>query len=228
MESGAEILLDAMKSYAEKITEYCADVARGMPEIEACKKADLPIRFVRAFEISTVEYYVDMSLMRQIKDKNNRTWPEKLMYDVFNTEQLQVGVNFEELLSKALSTIQDKRAKDVIFMYYKEGMTLDEIGRKMLLSRERVRQIKERSLRQLRHPCRRRFWNESFVKEYELDFSSVTKKLAKVMPQEEVERLKMQFKKFFNGYETDSDEYDFFSDDEDVFYEEDEESWFKH
>ena len=48
-----------------------------------------------------------------------------------------------------------EREADVLKLYYglgsKHPMTLDEIGEKFDLTRERVRQIKEKAIRRLRH-----------------------------------------------------------------------------
>ena len=59
----------------------------------------------------------------------------------------------------ALSTLKD-REKDVIKMYfgidYEYALTLNEIGEEFGLTRERVRQIKEKAIRRLRHRSRSR------------------------------------------------------------------------
>jgi RNA polymerase primary sigma factor len=60
-------------------------------------------------------------------------------------------------VSRALSTLSDREA-EVIRLYFGLGrehpMTLEEIGEMFSLTRERVRQIKEKALRRLRHISR--------------------------------------------------------------------------
>lgn len=60
-------------------------------------------------------------------------------------------------VQRALSTLT-KREADVITLYFglngKHAMTLEEIGEKFNLTRERVRQIKEKAIRRLRHTSR--------------------------------------------------------------------------
>jgi len=60
-------------------------------------------------------------------------------------------------IEKALSTL-NKREAEVIKLYFGLGrehsLTLEEIGEKFNLTRERVRQIKEKALRRLRHASR--------------------------------------------------------------------------
>ena len=62
-------------------------------------------------------------------------------------------------ISNALSTL-DEREQKVIRLYFGLGggteMTLEEIGKQFRLTRERIRQIKEKALRKLRHPTRGR------------------------------------------------------------------------
>ena len=58
---------------------------------------------------------------------------------------------------KALSTLTDREA-EVISLYFginrEHSMTLEEIGNKLKLTRERIRQIKEKGIRRLRHVSR--------------------------------------------------------------------------
>lgn len=59
-------------------------------------------------------------------------------------------------VERALSTLTD-REKDIIKYFFGIGcseMTLEEIGEKFGLTRERVRQIKEKAIRRLRHSSR--------------------------------------------------------------------------
>ncbi|MBN1755030.1 RNA polymerase sigma factor RpoD/SigA [bacterium] len=62
-------------------------------------------------------------------------------------------------IKKALSTLSEREA-EVITLYYginrDESLTLEQIGKRFNLTRERVRQIKEKALRRLRHASRRR------------------------------------------------------------------------
>jgi RNA polymerase primary sigma factor len=63
---------------------------------------------------------------------------------------------FKEI-ERSLSTLTEKE-REVINLYYgigmNHGLTLDEIGDKFDLTRERVRQIKEKAIRRLKHPSR--------------------------------------------------------------------------
>ena len=60
-------------------------------------------------------------------------------------------------IERSLSTLND-REKDVVMLFFgigkKHGLTLEEIGSKFDLTRERVRQIKEKANRRLRHNSR--------------------------------------------------------------------------
>ncbi len=62
-------------------------------------------------------------------------------------------------IQRSLSTLTEKE-RDVINLYYgigmNHGLTLEEIGAKFNLTRERVRQIKEKAIRRLKHTSRSR------------------------------------------------------------------------
>ena len=88
---------------------------------------------------------------------------ENNMYDVLRSEEGQTpdqGLNYESLrreIERAISTLPQREA-DVIRLYFglegKHPMTLEEIGEKFDLTRERVRQIKEKAIRRLKHASR--------------------------------------------------------------------------
>ena len=60
-------------------------------------------------------------------------------------------------VERALSTLTPREA-DIIRLYFgltdRPGMTLEEIGSEFDLTRERVRQIKEKAIRRLKHTSR--------------------------------------------------------------------------
>jgi len=68
-----------------------------------------------------------------------------------------VNESLRKEVQRALSTLTQREA-DVISLYFglngEHAMTLEEIGEKFNLTRERVRQIKEKAIRRLRHASR--------------------------------------------------------------------------
>jgi RNA polymerase primary sigma factor len=64
-----------------------------------------------------------------------------------------------ERVARVLKTLPDEREQQVLSLYFgldgEESHTLEEIGERFGLTRERVRQIKEKALSRLRHPTRR-------------------------------------------------------------------------
>lgn len=74
-----------------------------------------------------------------------------------NTDDDLLNESLAKEIQRSLSTLNDKE-RDVINLYYgigyNHGLTLDEIGTKFNLTRERVRQIKEKAIRRLRHTSR--------------------------------------------------------------------------
>jgi RNA polymerase primary sigma factor len=92
-----------------------------------------------------------------IQDEDNT------MYDVLKSEESvtpETGLLYESLrkeIDRAISTLTQREA-DVIRLYFGlnggHPMTLEEIGEKFDLTRERVRQIKEKGIRRLKHTSR--------------------------------------------------------------------------
>jgi len=87
------------------------------------------------------------------------------MYDVLVNDTLPgpekelVSESLRKDIERSLSTLTSREG-DVVRLYYglngKHPMTLEEIGERFDLTRERVRQIKEKAIRRLKHTSRSR------------------------------------------------------------------------
>ena len=88
----------------------------------------------------------DNSLMDVLSDKDGETPDQELVVNSLKQE-----------ISRSLATLT-LRESDVIVSYYglngSKALTLEEIGERFSLTRERVRQIKEKAIRRLRHSSR--------------------------------------------------------------------------
>lgn len=88
---------------------------------------------------------------------------ETNMYDVLKNDDgptPETGLLYDSLrkeIDRAISTLTPREA-DVIRLYFglngEHALTLEEIGEKFDLTRERVRQIKEKAIRRLKHTSR--------------------------------------------------------------------------
>lgn len=88
----------------------------------------------------------DTSMVDFIASDDTPKSDEHLIHESLNQE-----------IQRSLSTLSEKE-REVVNLYYgigmNHGLTLDEIGDKFDLTRERVRQIKEKAIRRLKHPSR--------------------------------------------------------------------------
>ncbi len=77
--------------------------------------------------------------------------------DVPRTDSDLMRESLNKEIQRSLATLTEKE-RDVINLYYgigmPHGLTLEEIGAKFDLTRERVRQIKEKAIRRLKHTSR--------------------------------------------------------------------------
>ncbi|HKB87598.1 MAG TPA: sigma-70 family RNA polymerase sigma factor [Ignavibacteriaceae bacterium] len=88
---------------------------------------------------------------------------ENRLLDVIEDDQqpapdyILMNESLKSEIQRALSTLSDREA-EVIKLYFglntEHSMTLEEIGERFNLTRERVRQIKEKAIRRLRHASR--------------------------------------------------------------------------
>ena len=73
-----------------------------------------------------------------------------------NADHTLLNESLIKEIERALATLTE-RERDIIRLFFGIGiqeMTLEEIGEKFGLTRERVRQIKEKAIRRLRHTSR--------------------------------------------------------------------------
>jgi RNA polymerase primary sigma factor len=88
----------------------------------------------------------NFTMMETISDPNGNVPDSELMLSSLKTE-----------ISRSLGTLTE-RERDIVTLFYgingASALTLEEIGEKYDLTRERVRQIKEKALRRLRHASR--------------------------------------------------------------------------
>ncbi len=124
-----------------------------------------PDELAAALEIP--EYKIDAALKistRYISMDAPLTEDEDMKFiDIFVDEDTPVtdaGLMRESLareIQRSLATLTEKE-RDVVNLYYgigmNHGLTLEEIGAKFDLTRERVRQIKEKAIRRLKHTSR--------------------------------------------------------------------------
>ncbi len=78
-------------------------------------------------------------------------------HDSPRADRLLMTESLQREIERSLSTLTE-RERDVIKLFFgigcQHGLTLEEIGAKFDLTRERVRQIKEKAIRRLRHSSR--------------------------------------------------------------------------
>lgn len=87
----------------------------------------------------------NMSLLSVITDAN-----------ALQADDIVHNAAVEEVVGKVLG-ILNERERTVISAYYGDGITMAEIGIKMGLKRERVRQIRNRAIRRLRNEFKKKY-----------------------------------------------------------------------
>ena len=84
-----------------------------------------------------------------------RSWAEDLFVEVYHVKDCSIPIpddvteRFEEVISELPGDLPE-----VMFMLYRDGMTLKEAGEELGKSGERIRQMRERALRMLRNQRR--------------------------------------------------------------------------
>lgn len=114
----------------------------------------------------------------------NLKFPKNLIFDVFLKNDFEVLEDNENGLAFVMDNLRDYE-KDILIDYYKEEMTLKQIAEKKNLSTERIRQIKAKAIRKLRHPI-----NSKYIKfGYEKYIGMLKKKEIEIREEMESRRI---------------------------------------
>ncbi|MCF8304442.1 MAG: RNA polymerase sigma factor RpoD/SigA [Bacteroidales bacterium] len=122
---------------------------------EIAKSLELPEHKIdSAMKISTRYISMDAPLK---EDEETKFVDVYVNDDGPDTDSNLMRESLAKEIQRSLSTLT-KKERDVINLYYgigmNHGLTLEEIGAKFNLTRERVRQIKEKAIRRLKHTSR--------------------------------------------------------------------------
>ena len=122
---------------------------------EIARKLDIPEhKLDKALRITTRYVSMDAPIA---EDEDTKFLDVFISDDTPRTDNNLMRESLNKEIQRSLSTLTEKE-RDVINLYYgigmNHGLTLDEIGAKFNLTRERVRQIKEKAIRRLKHTSR--------------------------------------------------------------------------
>lgn len=108
-----------------------------------------------------------MNRVELVRERYEAPWPYNLLDDIVcpyvnNRERAEdeywnetLNASQEEGLRMVLDGLSE-RERECVYYYYKDGLTLEGVGEKYGVSRERIRQILAKAVRKMRHPARRR------------------------------------------------------------------------
>jgi RNA polymerase primary sigma factor len=124
---------------------------------EIAKSMEMPEDKVDStMKISTKYVSMDAPLAQ---DEDSKFLDVYVSDDAITTDEHLMHESLTREIQRSLSTLSEKE-RDVVSLYYgigqNHGLTLEEIGAKFDLTRERVRQIKEKAIRRLKHTSRSR------------------------------------------------------------------------
>lgn len=140
----------------KKATSRLEQEFERLPSVdELAKKLDIPEhKLDKAMRITTRYVSMDAPIA---EDEETKFLDVYVDDDTPRTDGNLMRESLNKEIQRSLSTLTEKE-RDVINLYYgigmNHGLTLDEIGAKFNLTRERVRQIKEKAIRRLKHTSR--------------------------------------------------------------------------
>jgi len=132
-------------------------------------RAPTPEEIAKRLDISTTEVEDTMSIANthvSLDDPYSSDKDDNALVD-YLTDENQIPPDegtysnaLSDDMEKALNTLSD-REKMILSLYFglggEEPLTLEDIGKRLDLTRERIRQIKEKAIQRLRHSTRAKF-----------------------------------------------------------------------
>ncbi len=146
--------VDHLRTFHRIMDQKLAQKERAATPEEIALEMNLSVRYVRDTLVAgQAEYSVDADFKEGERSFHEMLEDPRQM----TAEELYRDVVLKKEMETALACL-DEREAEILRMYFGLGdydeMNLQEIGLVLGLTRERVRQIKERALEKLRHPVR--------------------------------------------------------------------------
>ena len=136
-------------------TYLAQELGREPTDNEVAKALDDSVGNVRnARRMTAAELSLDAPIDRS--DKDAATFGERFAgHDGYEIEEGTDGRLMREFIDRIFETYLTPRERKILYLYYgleegSEGMTLEKIGSLMGVTRERIRQIRERAFEKLR------------------------------------------------------------------------------
>ncbi len=167
--------VDLMRNIYRFENDKLNRTGRNPTEEEIAKELNQSVKLIRE---TLTAGQAEVSIDANVGDDDERTFHE-LFSDPRqeSPEELCRKTLIKSNLEKALKSLNDEREAEILRMYFGLGdyheMNLREIGTRIGLTRERVRQIKEKALRKLRRPSRVVFLEDRSREYRELFLSAV-------------------------------------------------------
>lgn len=150
-------IIQRISIYKKANKELCEDLGREPTLDELVDKLQLSEEQISNLMLLTKD---TISLNTAIDDDGSSTIMDFVEdKTICNPEQIASNKLLLEKIDEVLNTLEPREKEILIYRYGlfgKKEETLDEVGKRMDLSRERVRQIEMRALRKLRFPNRSR------------------------------------------------------------------------
>ena len=132
-------------------------LARQLNHLQLAKVLDLPTEKISdTMRVSGKHVSMDAPF---VQGEDNSLIDVIENQDSPRADSLLMNESLQKEIDRSLSTLTE-REREVIRLFFgigmPHGLTLEEIGAKFDLTRERVRQIKEKAIRRLRHKSRSR------------------------------------------------------------------------
>lgn len=141
-------ILDVAIDRTERILEALKLVKSGISERSACLRCNIRFDLLRRWTFYKVPCNGEIS--KKYLWNTYISWQERVYKDAFECDYEEVPENAEELIDTIFENDLSERERYVLFMRYKDGLTLKEIGIQKNITLERVRQIEVKALQKIR------------------------------------------------------------------------------
>lgn len=149
-------ILNKINSAKEKLRD---EFDRDATIEEISLETDIPIEELDKY----MTYSQDVVSFQALNPDNEDCTFENLITSGVSVEDIICDKSIKDAVQKAMSSLT-QREIDILTLRYglnnEEPMTLEQVGDRLGITRERVRQIESKALRNLRHPSRSKYFKD--------------------------------------------------------------------
>lgn len=140
------------KEKTEKIMRILEQAMSGKSLAKACADENVQTMWMRRYIEKDIGIGCELQPVAKLTEEDWLSWDDILWGDIISEKNVPAPDGFVDMLEKVSSEILKPRENSILYMHYRDGMTLQAISDHFLVTKSRIQAIKTDILKRLRKP----------------------------------------------------------------------------